>query len=357
MKTLAGCCLIHLCIGSVYAASVMYSSITQQNGWDISTLVWGFALTILALGWSASRHQHMFAGHVRRIVLYLGMSLWVVSQTLNVVFAIGGLEYLYYISSILLGLAIGLLYVLPINIVAEYGYAHLGLASGSVVCCFGLGSIIASKLFTVIPLDIMPVVYGAYTLIMLLGTRLIQDDSRIPAPGEFQKDRQWYAIASIFFLNIGIGISLLSNMVQLSVDNGLDTSSAVVLVALAGAFNAGGRILYSALSDRFGAWNTFCLLLWVQLASISCVLLWNMWAVPVLMIISVYGGVFAIMPSLMKGLYGTTTPYSQSLIVWGLAGLVCPVLFSYLGISMLLVMSVGTVALAHSQGRLFSRCE
>lgn len=345
MKTLLGCCLIHLCIGSVYALSVLYAPIMEVTGWSTSTLVQGFALTILALGLTASFHQYIFDQYPKKSTLYLAVALWIIAQTLGSIFIWGNLEPLYYFSSILLGVAIGLLYVVPINIVTEYGYTHLGRANGAVVCCFGLGSVIASKLFVVVPLDKLMLLYGAYLVVMLVGIRLITCAGVVTVPSGFVRDRRWYILATIFFLNIGIGISLLSNLVHLSVNRGLDVSDAIWIVALAGIANSGGRLVYAALTDYFPRKIVIDCVLWIQLIALTNIFWFgsDLWSVNVLAIISVYGGLFAIMPSLMKGLYGTTAAYSQVLSMWGLAGLICPILFSYVGASMLIVMSIITV--------------
>ena len=348
MKTLIGCCLIHLCIGSIYALSVLYNPIMETTGWDISVLVNGFAVTILALGLIASLHQRMFNGLQKRDVLYIAIVTWCFAQSLSLMCILGNFPCVYYISSFLLGTAIGLLYVIPINIITDYGFKQVGRASGAVVCCFGLGSIIASKVFVVIPLDSLIVLYALYAFLMILGVQLIQCTDVISISSEFNKDKRWYVLAGIFFLNIGIGISLLSNLVRLSTDKGLELSTAIMIVALAGVANTLGRLVYSSLSDYSGRFDMLRILLWIQLTSLVCITSWDMWTGPIIMIISVYGGVFAIMPSLMKELYESTVPYSQVLIMWGFAGLICPILFSYMGMGLLIVMSVCTIMMSMS---------
>ena len=183
---------------------------------------------------------------------------------------------------------------------------------------------------------------------MVLGVQLIQCPDVISMPSEFFRDKRWYVLAGIFFLNIGIGISLLSNLVRLSTDKGLDLNTAILIVALAGLANTIGRLLYSTLSDYIGRFDMLRILLWTQLISLMCIIIWGIWIIPIIMIISIYGGVFAIMPSLMKELYGSTVSYSQVLIMWGFAGLICPILFSYMGMGLLIVMSVCTIMMSMS---------
>ena len=347
LRTLLGCCLIHLCIGSVYALSVLYTPIMEMTGWGISTLIQGFALTILALGLTASFHQRIFNLFPKKGILQIAIALWIITQNFSLVFIMEGLELLYYLSSIILGIAIGLLYVIPINIVTEYGYVNLGRANGAVVCCFGLGSILASKLFVGIPLQELILLYVVYALIMIIGVSLIECTSIIVIPPGFVRDRNWYILAMIFFLNIGIGISILSNLVHLSVERGLETLDAIWLVALAGIANSVGRLLYATLTDYCSRKTIIDLMLWIQLIALTNVFWFgsDLWSVNILAIISVYGGLFAIMPSLMKELYGTIVAYSQVLSMWGLSGLICPILFSHIGADMLIGMSILTTIL------------
>ena len=345
MKTLFGCCLIHLCIGSIYALSVLYTPIVNLTGWGISTLIYGFALTILSLGLTASFHQRLFPQASRKLALHNAILLWTVSNSLLIIAANRGNELIYYAISIILGFAIGLLYVIPINIITEYGYEKVGRANGLVVCCFGMGSIIASKIFSSIPLDNLIFIYVAYGVIMFVAVQLLPSTTITPSTA-FSHDKRWYMIAGIFFLNIGIGISLLSNLAQLSItQGGVPMDFAILIVACAGVANSVGRIFYSSLSDYFDRLDTLNILLFVQFFSLITMWLWNMWTVPVLVIISIYGGVFSIMPSLMKELYKDTTAYSHVLSMWGFAGLICPIVFNQLGMPTLILMSSCTLIL------------
>ena len=338
MKTLIGCCLIHLCIGSVYALSVLYPTLSN---WSTTSLVMGFSLTIMMLGITASVHQRLLEQHHQTNILKIGVLVWGISQFGVLLSWDTNIEWAYYVCCMTLGTGIGLLYVIPINIIANYGYHYMGRATGSVVCCFGLGSIIATKLFLLVPLYVL---YITYVIIMFVGTTMVQGKV-ITNQSLFVKDKQWYTYTIVFFLNIGIGISLLSNLVQLSTNQGLTTGEAITLVALVGLTNTIGRLVYASISDYIGKHQTIQWLLYIQFLALLG--MYECWTLSVMVIISVYGGVFALMPGLMKETYQSTVPYSQALSVWGFAGLVCPIMFSQLGVGMLLAMSLTTIVLIH----------
>lgn len=333
--------MIHLVIGSVYSVSVLYSKINKITNWDNSVMITGFALAILALGITAALHQRFFAYSPRRFILFNTAGVWIFSQGciwLSILYAPHNTLH-YYFWSIVLGVSIGLLYVIPINLITAKGYKRMGLASGLVVCCFGLGSIIAAKIFSIIPyLDVFNLYIGYY-FVMIAGCWLIQDTSDIQPSEGFSRDKRWYILAGIFFMNIGVGISLLSNLASQTIERGFSIENAVLLVALAGVTNTLGRLIYSAFSDYVGKIPILKILLIFQFLAVIALHFFDTWYWSVVAIISVYGGVFAIMPSLMKQLYNTSAAYSQVLIMWGLAGLIYPILFNHFGFPLLIISS------------------
>ena len=343
VKTLIGCCLIHLCIGSIYAISVLYPMILEITGWDTTTLVQGFSLTILTLGLSASFHQKLLSGEKKLLVLKYAIIFWMILQfsEIGIIYCLPSDPW-YLIACGILGVSIGLLYVITINIVSQAGFKRVGLANGLVVFCFGLGSFISSKLFHTVPL---PYIYGCYTLIMLFGLYLINPTSKIESPKKFSRDPKWYGLAIMFCCNIGIGISLLSNLTNLSIGRGISLEDAVTLVAICGLANSGGRLVYSFLSDFVGKLNMVILIMILQSLALWTILQMGFWDIPILIIISVYGGLFSIMPSLMKELYEDqgTIAYSQILSMWGVAGLIFPPLFIIFGFSMLMLLAMITI--------------
>ena len=343
MKLLLGCCLIHLCIGSIYSISVLYPQFSQLTGWNTSTLVYGFSISILALGFSASFHQKIFSKISKTNVLIGAIVCWTFSQ-LSILGVIKNSlnEIFYFLSCGILGIGIGLLYVITINIVSKYGFKYNGLANGVVIFYFGFGSFLSSKLFFEIPLIQL---YGIYTLLMLFGVYLINTKDTIESPQTFQRDKTWYMLSIMFLTNIGIGISLLSNLANLSTNRGISVNDSIIIVALCGLFNSLGRLAYSFLSDYVGKLNTTLSILILQGFSIMSIVGFNFWNVPIFLVISVYGGVFSIMPSLMKEIYGdkSSIAYSQILAMWGIAGLIFPPIFVQFGLNLLIILSCITI--------------
>lgn len=194
VKTLIGCCTIHLCIGSVYALSVLYPAIMAKTGWDITVLVIGFSLTILSLGLTAALHQRIFNGHRVYYVISYGIISWFIASSLlfsNIILEHGYVT-LHYAFSLIWGFSIGLLYVVPINVVSGLDFSKKSLASGAVVGCFGLGSILTAKIFSnFIDFSGVSILFFAFicAALMLFGVKHVNMTELIEKPKNFNRDK------------------------------------------------------------------------------------------------------------------------------------------------------------------------
>lgn len=336
--TLAACCLVHLVIGSVYADSVLYQTICDSTGWERSWLVGGFAATILALGVAAARYRRQFQGCDQKSILLIISVIYMIDM---------GLLYLtftpykwlqseialvaYMVASIIRGGCIGVMYALTVTTVTELFTERRGLCSGLVVMSFGLGSLVATKLYVYVlqfPLQNLMLLQYGYWVVLIVAMLLYQENKTITyiPIADVVQEPMWRRLSVIFFLNICVGITLLSNLVALTVERGIDYNTALWLVGAAGIANGLGRIFYSTLSDIFGRMRMLCVALLFQ--TVCLIILPWCWEVAILGIISVYGGGFALMPSICAAyLSNGTSGYSALLVWWGVAGLVGPLLY------------------------------
>ena len=181
-----------------------------------------------------------------------------------------------------------------------------------------------------------------YWVVLGVALKLFQKDDTITYTPitEVIQESIWKKLSLVFFLNICIGITLLSNLVNLTLQTGLNYETAVWLVAISGVANGLGRIVYATLSDTFGRLQTLRFILVFQTFCIA-ILPWC-WEIGILGIISVYGGGFALMPSICtEHLSDGTNGYSALLIWWGIAGLVGPMVYLMVPyLQLLLIASV-----------------
>ena len=349
--TLAACCLIHLVIGSVYADSALYEVICQSTGWERSWLVGGFSITILALGCAAASYRKYLQGMSCSTILRETAVLYMF--TMGVIWmsilnehplGVGG----YWLLCIIRGGCIGVMYVMTVSCVTNLFPNRRGLCSGLVVMSFGLGSLVAVKAyayFLQFPLMNMILLQVIYWGVLLVATALFRVKGNIAytSVSSVVAEPIWQKLSVIFFLNICIGITLLSNLVAITTERGIDYKDAMWLVGIAGIANGLGRIIYSTLSDTFGRLEVLRTALLIQTFCLM-ILPWR-WEVGVLGIISVYGGGFALMPSICaQYLSDGANGYSVLLVWWGIAGLVGPMVYlmaPYIGL--LLIASIVAV--------------
>lgn len=147
----------------------------------------------------------------------------------------------------------------------------------------------------------------------------------------------FYGLWIMLFINVSCGIAVIATakkmgyeMVRLSVEM---SSLLVMGISL---FNGFGRILWASFSDYIGRSNTYVAFFVIQM--IAFPLLANLTTSPILfmivtfIILTCYGGGFASIPAYISDLFGLKempTIHGFILTAWSLAGIVGPLLNSY----------------------------
>ena len=352
--TLFGCCLIHLAIGSVYAESVLYPVVAERTGWSPSLLVGGFSATILALGVGAAVYRRVFRGVTTRLLL-LAMALVYVLAEANAVATVANPEHwvtvdpdvVYVVFLVVKGLALGVLYAGAVLVASSLFTERVGLSTGAVVACFGLGSFVAARAYVfLLGGDQTSLVFffiGKWAL-LVVGALCLRTRSLIQAGGQgsWYANRDWLLLSAAFFFNICVGISLISNLANATVALGFSFEDAAWLVAAAGVANSLGRLVLAALGDKLGV--TLVLRLALVAQAVLLLLPQGLWFATVLGVVAVYGAVFALVPTVCKRRFDDgDSAYSALLVWWGLAGLVGPTLYSLAGDASILLISVFAV--------------
>ncbi len=148
----------------------------------------------------------------------------------------------------------------------------------------------------------------------------------------------FYGLWIMLFINVSCGIAVIATakkmgyeMVRLSVEM---SSLLVMGISL---FNGLGRIFWASLSDYIGRSNTYVAFFAIQI--IAFPLLANLTTSPILfmavtfVILTCYGGGFASIPAYISDLFGLEempTIHGLILTAWSLAGIVGPLLNSYI---------------------------
>ena len=351
---------IHICIGSVYAWSVLTKPIMQAMGFTLKETTWTFSIAILFLGLSAGflgdyveKYGPRKSGLTSTCFFGLGMFGTALALHLN------SLPLLYLFYGVIGGIGLGTGYITPVSTLVKWFPNNRGFATGLAIMGFGFASLIAGPL-----MQILVAKYGLVQNFIILGcvymvimaasalyleppkasnggpsginVKSILPDTQFTAK-EARKTWQFYALWWIFFTNITCGIGLLavaSPMAQEVVK--MTPMAAASMVGIIGLITGLGRIFWSTISDYLGRSTVYVVFFLIQifafyaLAETSSAFIFQL---IVFVIISCYGGGFSCMPAFLSDLFGTkelSAIHGKILTAWGMAGIAGPLLLSWI---------------------------
>lgn len=334
---------IHICIGGVYAWSVLVNPIMQECGFNMTETSFVFSLAIFFLGVSASTMGKMvdekgagFTGLLSMVLYCGGLVLAGLAVHLH------SLILLYLSYGCLVGIGLGLGYVTPVSTLVKHFPNHAGVASGIAIMGFGFGAVLASPVmqYIVATYDLtanflfMAVIYSVimglsvnYLLpIAPSGTKKTSENISV-----VYSTKEFRTLFVAFFINIAVGIGLLAVISPMLQEKFyLDPVSASAFVGLVGLVNGLGRLCWASLSDWLGRKQTYLFMFIFQYLLFAVLASTNneyVFKISVLLIISCYGGGFSCMPAMLSDLFGKkylSTIHGKILLAWGLAGLVSP---------------------------------
>lgn len=353
---------IHICIGSVYAWSVLTKPIMQAMGFTLQETTWTFSIAILFLGLSAGflgsyveKHGPRRSGLVSTVFFGIGM--------LGTAFALSQhsllLMYLFY--GVIGGIGLGTGYITPVSTLVKWFPNNRGLATGLAIMGFGFASLIAGPVMQLLiakyGLINNFIILGCVYMVIMTASSLYLEPPKVPAVTEVKaklaslpennqaqytvneamKTWHFYALWWIFFTNITCGIGLLavaSPMAQEVIQ--MTPLAAASMVGIIGLLNGLGRIVWSTISDYIGRRNTYIMFFLLEiiafymLASVTDSFLFQ---ALIFLIITCYGGGFSCMPAYLSDLFGTkqlSAIHGRILTAWGLAGIAGPLLLSWI---------------------------
>ncbi len=348
---------IHICIGSVYAWSVLTKPIMQEMGFSLQETTGAFSAAILFLGLSAGflgefaeKCGPRKSGLIATAFFGAGMFGTAAAFYCKSIF----LLYLFY--GVIGGIGLGVGYIAPVSTLVKYFMDRRGFATGLAIMGFGFASLLAGPI-----LQYLSEVVGLVQTFIILGTIYIAvmtvSSLYLKPPTLPPKDAgsntaklfrgltvreavqtwQFKALWWMFFVNITCGIGLLavaSPLAQETVQ--LTPEAAASFVGIVGILNGAGRIFWSSISDYIGrgaVYATFFLLelfAFIELAQTQNALYFQLL---VLVIVSCYGGGFSCMPAYLSDLFGTrqlSAIHGRILTAWGAAGVAGPFLIAFL---------------------------
>jgi MFS transporter, OFA family, oxalate/formate antiporter len=382
--------VLMLTIGTIYSWGIFTQPLLVAFRWDLTVATWAYAIANFSLAAIGTVIGGFWQDKVGpRTVAMVGVTLW---GSGNILTGLGtaafGAPWLYVSYGIIGGIGAGMAYITPMSMVTKWFPDMKGLAGGLVAGAFGLGAFLynqvvprlagfhaaavhaggfiaaraaanatgtnfdpaalsAAQSFTADDLAaVMHVFVVSGTVFLIVGLAAASLLRNPPpsqtltapkvnggyAPSQVIAMPQFYLLWLQLFVNVIAGITIISNAVFILADlTHLSAAAIAPLFGLASIFNALGRCLWGAISDRIGCKHTFAALFAVQ--AVTVLLLAHAHALlPALGAVSVIlmccGGGFGTMPSFNAHCFGTKfmgLNYGLILSAWGFAGLIGPI--------------------------------
>lgn len=389
---LAGGLLVQLALGGVYAWSTFAKALQSEQSFGLShveaAIPFETAIGMIFVG-------AFLGGRVQdrrgpRVVGLAGVAIYATGIILSS-FARGAddLWLLVLGYGVLGGFGLGLAYIVPIALLQKWFPDKRGVITGIAVGGFGFGAVITSPVaqammsgnpeFARTPTRVFLYLGLAYLVAGLCGAATFKNPppgyavgvgstaagSTRVAPGrdftqaEALRTPQWYLLTAILAIAVLCGISLVSQAASTATAvAGFSPAGAATLVGVMGLFNGAGRMLWAAVSDKFGRMPTFVAIL-LMLGS-SLLLIPHAEGPVVFYLLAAviylcYGGAFGTMPSTAGDFFGLKNAgsiYGLMLIAWSIGGVAGPLLSSAMigttpeGNYVLAFSTVGIIALA-----------
>ena len=352
---------IHICIGSVYAWSVLTKPIMAALGISLKETQWTFSLAILFLGLSAG----FLGGWVEKYGPRrsgLTAAFFYCSGMFGTCLAVHwqSLPLLYLFYGMIGGIGLGVGYITPVSTLVKWFPEKRGFATGIAIMGFGLASLVAGPLIQILLQKVGLVATFAalgflYLFIMIPSALYLEppltaastpeigqrEDSRFGTnqftAGAAIKTWQFWTLWWMLFINITCGIGLLSvasPMAQETIN--MSPLAAATMVGVIGLVNGLGRLFWASISDYLGRANTYIAFFIIQ--SIAFFLLAKttnsfLFQFLIYLIISCYGGGFSTIPAFLSDLFGTkelSAIHGKILTAWAAAGVVGPLFVAWI---------------------------
>lgn len=356
---------IHLSIGSVYAYSVLKYPIVENLGWSDRTVTVSFTIAIALLGTSAASFGRFVEKWGPRKSATIAAFFFASGQVIAGFGMLSSSVTLFYLGyGVIGGIGLGLGYISPVSTLVKWFPDRRGLATGMAVMGFGAGSLIAAPVITQLIKGVglhnmFFIMAAVYFILMISGASYIVKPvegympnltatkakkakkitpslQQLNAQEAIRTPRFWL-LWMMMFINISTGIMLISAASPLAqTKTGMTATAAATMVGIMGLFNGGGRLGWSAFSDRLGRSNVFLMFFGVEamimllLPNVTNALLLQ---VLIFITVSMYGGGFALLPAFISDLFGTRqlgAIHGLLLTAWSAAGVFGPLLVAYI---------------------------
>ena len=264
--------VVMLCIGSVYAWSIVAAELMTGYGFSgaqsqtiFGTLIAVFPVAMIFVGRLTERWSPRFLGVVSGVLFFSAYFLAGAS---------GGNFWLTWLGvGVLGGMATGFGYWVALTIPVQWFPEKKGLITGIAAAGFGLGAVFMSEWAALVLdsgrnvlqlLSLVGVVYGAlivlFSLLIRPQAKIVRGDKL--SVRQFLRSGYFLRFFSGIFLGTFAGLLIIGSLKLIGEEGGISSATLVHSVALFAVANFLGRLTWRALTDHWSAsLNVFMALL------------------------------------------------------------------------------------------------
>ncbi|WP_353893910.1 OFA family MFS transporter [Proteinivorax hydrogeniformans] len=350
-----GAILVQICIGSIYTWSLFNQPLMEVYGWQSNEVYLTYSIAIFVFALTT-----IFSGKLQdkigpKKVATIGVLLY--GGGLMLCSTVTSLFQLYVFYGLIAGAGVGFAYVCPLSTCLKWFPEKKGFITGVAVGSFGLGSLVfksvieyfiasSGVLTTFLYLGFICTVFGLIGSQFLINPQNNLDDktSKYKDNNDFTvkqmlKTKSFYLLWIILLLGSLSGLLIIGLAKDIGTDlAGLDDFVAAGAVSMIAIFNAGGRIIWGAISDKAGRINIIKLLFLLTVVSLITMsfveLNYVLFFVCVASIAFSFGGIMAIFPAITSEYYGNENVganYGLIFQAYGVGALVGPIIVSSVG--------------------------
>ncbi len=280
--TLIASFIIMLCIGGVYAWSIIASELINSYGFSRSQsqLIFGvliaiFPITMIFVGKLSKTIKHKYFGHIAGLLFLIGYILASYSN--------GNFIQVFIGIGMFAGIATGFGYWVSLTTPVQWFPEKKGLITGIAAAGFGLGAVVLSNLsehflskgFGI--LELIKIIGVSYGLIIIVISNLIFQVN-IPSDNKSEQIKISQSIKSKIFIKLFLGIFLgtfaglliIGSLKLIGGQYKISNHILILGVSLFAIANFTGRLIWGYLSDHIGAsFSIFLALLFQSLSIFS----------------------------------------------------------------------------------------
>ncbi len=356
-KYVVAAIVINLCLGAVYAFSILVPPLEAQFHWTRIETSPAFTIALLTFALSMIPAGRLQDRKGPRTVVTIGGVLIGVGMILSSYTS--SLPWLYMSYGVLLGLGIGFAYGAPIATCSKWFPDRKGLITGLVVFGFGGGAILFAPLWTFFITNYSWqfnfLVSGLLFMVLTVTSAQIMknppkdykpsgwnppEKSKVAKtdyePTAMIKTLPFVLIWVSYWFGTNAGLMIISQAKQVSMEiAGMDSLQASLAVSILGGFNAVGRILWGFVGDKIGREKALTMGFLGCAAALSVI---SVVSEPTFFIVGLclmglcFGGFLASYPALTSDRYGSKNlgvNYGVVFTAYGAGSVLGPIMASY----------------------------